>query len=535
MSSKQSLKALEEINIFCKDNKQLRSYFFFFFLVAICGYASIMLSLCPSNDDYCRYILNKHVGSLDDARYLSIIIECFLYFSHIITDAAPFSQIISCALLAYVAVVFAKILIVDIDDKYSILCLAPLVVNPYILECMMFRFDNPFMMLALLCSVFSAYLACFNEKRLVFMQSALLLQSLFLYQPASSAYFVICIYFLLVDLTSDKSLISLFKGMRYRVYTPIITLLFYLPFVSDIRYSREKSGNIFLIPTSFENIKRIFENIFCYVRNLETDWFCNTSGKIFFFLLVVFSVFFIVDVFKNINNKITALYRSIFIAILLTIFFISPLGVCAFLCSFSFEGNTSIYPRILYCFGILLSLVLYKNYQFIKRYEIFKKIYVGYLCCFGVWNIVFLNSSGNVIHCYRKLQQFVFYDLTNDVHDILKLNNKFTHFCIQGAVSSQAMQNFSQVYPILDRIIPEKSYTPHYCILALLSHQILYFTLKYMPMSEHLKKTKYLSKKLLKNHLWYDIYSLDEKILLFQLKKDVKFGFNSPMMRVRPE
>lgn len=522
VSSEKSLKVLEEINIFHRDNEKLRNVFLFFFFVALCGYAAIIISNCPYNDDYWRYIFNDHVGRDIDIRYASVFLDIIFYFSNIITDNAPLSHVISCAFLAYIAIVFIKIFEINVDDKCALLCVIPIVVNPYLLECMMFRFDNPFMMLALLCSVLSAYLSCFNDKKLILMQVVLLLYSLFLYQPAISAYFIILLYCLLVELGGNKTLVSIVVGKRYFLYTLMITMLCYLPFISKITYRREETGDLFLIPSSLENIRKILKNIYYYIESLRVDWLYNSSGKIFFFLSVIFSIFFIIGVFKNIKNRVTAFNRSILTFLLLIVFFISPLGAFAFLCKLC-QGSVSIDPRILYGFGILISLVLYKNYQSIEKYNFFKAVYVAYLACFGIWNVVFLNSAGNVLYRYKKLQEYVYYDIVKDISEILKNNNNFKYCGFRGNVYSQSLANFSQIYPIFDRVIPERWHVICYSRLSLLSHQFSDFITNDRQKNSWMYDDMNVSKKLLKSRSSYNLYSIDDNALFCQFDCDLKF------------
>lgn len=523
VSSEKSLKVLEEINIFHRDNEKLRNVFLFFFFVALCGYAAIIISNCPHNDDYWRYVFNDHVGRDIDIRYASVFLDIIFYFSNIITDNAPLSHVISCAFLAYIAIVFIKIFEINVDDKCVLLCVIPIVVNPYLLECMMFRFDNPFMMLALLCSVLSAYLSCFNDKKLMLMQVVLLLYSLFLYQPAISAYFIILLYFLLLELGENKTLVSIVVGKRYFVYGFMIATLCYLPFVSKVTYRREETGDLFLIPSSLENIRKILKNIYLYIENLRVDWLCNSSGKIFFFLSVIFSIFFIVGVFKNIKNRVTSFNRSILTFLLLIVFFISPLGVFAFLAALCHDG-VLIYSRILYAFGVLISIVLYKNYQSIEKYKFLKVIYATYLSFFGIWNVIFLNSAGNITYQYRKLQDYVCYDLVKDVYDIMENNSNLKYFSIRGWVSSQNLANFSQIYPIIDKIIPEQWHIIYYSRLSLLSQQFSYYIVNERQIINWLYEDKYISKKLLKSCGSYNLYSINDSVLVCQFNGDVNLG-----------
>lgn len=525
---------LKKINIFDKENKNLKNSFLFFFFIALCGYASIMLSISPYNDDYCRYVANMPVGTLFSARYTTRFLEILMYFSEIVTDAAPFTQILSCAFLSYSAIVCMKILNINDNDNYAKACMIPIVVNPYLLECMMFRFDSPFMMLALFCSVMSAYLTSVDGKKMLLIQVILLLHSLLLYQVAISAYFIICTYLFLIELSKNVSVLSAFLKMKYWLYTLLITAISYLPITTSISYFK-KDGRLLLNPLSGDDIKCICENIELYIGNLRTDWAYNPVGQFFIAALIVFSLFFLIDVFKNLKNKTSIIFRCLLIIIFLFIFFMMPFGFSSCLVDIKRLWISSICPRMLCCFGFLISIVLYKNYSTIRDYKILKNLYMLYLCCFGMWNLIFLNSAGNIIHCYRKLQELVLYDVSNDISDILNdKNNHFSKFCINGAISSVAMKNFAELYPMIYRIIPDRWSVVKHCAIALFNHKIADCLIKYGLYGGIFKEYKWSHKALLKSHLWYDVYSIDNEILLFELKNNKNFrNPDSQLLRIK--
>ncbi len=158
------MEQLKEINLFHKENTQLRKCFFFFFVIAVCGYLSLIVSFCPYSDDYCRHVANFHVGAMNGQRYVTFVLELIMYLSNIITDAAPFTHIMSCGFLAYSAIICLRMFKVNLDNKLEIFCFVPIVINPFLFESMMYRFDNPFMTLALLLVVLSAYFSSLYQK-----------------------------------------------------------------------------------------------------------------------------------------------------------------------------------------------------------------------------------------------------------------------------------------------------------------------------------------------------------------------------------
>ena len=528
----------DEINLFNNTNKALKQCFLFFFFVAVCGYISVMVSSCPYNDDYPRYMANIHVGTIAAARHMTFLLELLMYLSNVVTDAAPFTQIISCALLAYCAVLCLKIFNIDIKDRmgikdrWAIVCFIPIIINPYILEVMLYRFDNIFMTIPLLFAIFSAYLSVFNNKRWLFAQTALLVIGLLMYQAAISAYFTIFVYLFLKEIMTGAKLAAVISKMRYWFLTLLLTACFYIPFALSLTYCVQNGESVLIIPKNFESIRIIVHNIARYFSIFYTDWALSAIGQIF---LAIITVFFIGTVSKTVENTKSIVAAS-FSAIVVFFLFLCPIGLCLLVRVICFEGNESILPRILYTIGILISLILHDTYLLFKCTKYSEIFYKFLLSSIVVWNIVFSNSVGNIIRCLREVQQHVFYDISKDIFEITNENKKITRVCVIGSVRTQAMANFFKLYPIMERIIPEKWSVPSYSQIVMMNSEFANMFWKHIPVCERYIESEYQSKKLLKKHMLYDLFILDNRLLLISLKEEAKFEDPlRPFVRIRNE
>lgn len=510
------MEEFKEINLFDKDNYQLRKCFFFFFVVAICGYLSIMVSFCPYSDDYCRHVANFHVGTMSGQRHVTFILELIMYLSNVITDAAPFTYVISCVFLAYSAVLCLRMFKVNLNNKLEILCFVPIVINPFILEAMMYRFDNPFMTLALLLAALSAYFSSLYEKRWFILQSVPLLISFFIYQAASALYFIVLAYNFVMEIHSGTSISKTVLKMRYWFFTLLFVGFFYLPFTYLLTYFISDKGEVLILPISLENIGRIFANASYYLQTIYSDWSVNAVGEFFF---CIFSIFTINTLIQTANNT-KSIISVIITALGIFAFLISPSGLYIFLAFF--EGGVLIHPRIIYSMGMLMSLVLFNNCRLFKQIKISYIFYAGIVSVFCLWNVIFLNSATNVIHYYRILQRHVSYDIAKDLFSITNDNKNIKEVCITGAVKSQAMSNFVQLYPIIEKIVPEQWNIPDYCRIALMSPNFSEQMLQFIPITKEYSANNYLNKRLIKKHMWYDLFLLDEHLLLVALKSDIK-------------
>ena len=512
------MEEFKEINLFDKDNYQLRKCFFFFFVVAICGYLSLMVSFCPYSDDYCRHVANFHVGTMSGQRHATFILELIMYLSNVITDAAPFTYVISCVFLAYSAVLCLRMFKVNLNNKLEILCFVPIVINPFILEAMMYRFDNPFMTLALLLAALSAYFSSLYKKRWFILQSVPLLISFFIYQAASALYFIVLTYNFVMEIHSGTSISKTVLKMRYWFFTLLFVGFFYLPFTYLLTYCVSNDGGMFLIPKNAENITKIIENILRYFSSMYSDWSGSAVGNIFFCVLAILIINTLIQTWNNTKSIVSIITVALGIFALL----LAPSGMYVFLRVVAFEGNILIMPRIIYSMGMLISLVLFKNCRLFKQIKISYIFYAGIVSVFCLWNIVFLNSATNVIHYYRILQRHVSYDIAKDLFSITNDNKNIKEVCITGAVKSQAMSNFVQLYPIIEKIVPEQWNIPDYCRIALMSSNFSEQMLQFIPITKEYSANNYLNKRLIKKHMWYDLFLLDEHLLLVALKGDIK-------------
>ena len=511
------MKTFESINI-VKDNKeQLRNCFLFFFFIAICGYISLIVSFCPYSDDAHRYVTNLSVGELGSLRSNTFLLELFAYLSTVITDTAPFSHIISCLFLAYSATICLKIFDVDLNNKWEVLCFAPVIINPYMLEVMMYRFDNSFITFAFMLSITSVYLSSSNNKRWLFAQVALLLLCLFTYQPALFVYFIAFTYFFINELSLGQKFVTIISKMRYWFLTLAITAICYVPFALSLRYSKVEGKSLFVIPTNIKNIRIITDNIIQYFSKLYVDWSENTAGQIFFFMFIIFAL----NMIFRTAVKTRSVSSILLVAIYTFIFTLCPIGTCLLLRTLVYEGNEAI-VRIMYSVGLLISLVLFSNHSLFKKNKGSDIFHNFLISIFVIWNMVFLNSAANIIQYFRELQQHVFYDISKDIFDITNKDQNIKKICITGTVETQAMSNFFKLYPIMNRIIPEQWNIPDYCRIALINPQFSKQILTNAPICEEYIESEYSNKKLIKSHMMYNIFSLDHVLLLIELKKNIK-------------
>ncbi|MDR3151775.1 MAG: glucosyltransferase domain-containing protein, partial [Holosporaceae bacterium] len=441
-----------------------------------------MASGSPYNDDFCRYISNFQVG-FNYNRHGASFLEILSFFSFLYSyDTVPFFSIISCAILACIAIICKKIL--DIvhkweyaSNKYIFVCLIPIVVNPYLVEVMIFRFDNLFITIALLCSTGAAYfsaarnycdetgksetnhIANIGMAKWIFIQLWLLLFSLLVYQAAFSAYIVVFTYVLLVNLSKNKRLSQIASEMRHWIYSMLLSLGSYIPFATTMNAEKIELKSAFSkeMPRSIQEVtNNTIANICNYSRELYNDWSVNAAGLIFFVLSICFVLTFLIDTWENIKSKPIAIARITAICICMLAFFLSPLGISTPLELSSHKVYEFLNPRIIYSIVILMAFILYKNYFFImqktgissvavksiytRKHMLHCRMYEMFLVLFGLWNIYYMNCFGNIMYAQRQLQHNVLYDLANDLNALGQRYPNLSRLYIPNNVRTPVMR-----------------------------------------------------------------------------------------------
>lgn len=88
-------------------------------------------------------------------RFLSTAFATVVHTDHYLVDVAPLSQLLAILIAAFSAVLVLYILLGRTRfTLWELLAAVPIGLNPYFLECISFRYDAPYMAIALLCAVF---------------------------------------------------------------------------------------------------------------------------------------------------------------------------------------------------------------------------------------------------------------------------------------------------------------------------------------------------------------------------------------------
>ena len=539
--SERSLIFLKEINIFLDKNKHLRNYFYFFFFITLCGYASVIFYHNPHCDDNARYAFNYTCGFGGDGRPGPGLLEKIMYLSNFVFDAAPFTQILSCAIVSYVTLIVLKIFdednfLLKIKSKKSnycffLLCFVPVALNPYILEVFLFRFDNLFINVAYLCSTLAAYLSTKNNRGCLGFQILFLFYCLIFYQAAISAYCIIFIFKFLEEIICKNSIDRVIRKFSDWFATIFFTLILYLPLLLNLDTEvRNPDRCKYIIPYDFENLEIICKNFLDYLIEFKADWSETVVGIFIFALFLITLADCLIRACKkeNLLKKIFNLFMVIllFFGLLVAIF-----GVNTFLPKSYYISFEKINPRTIYCIGIAISFLFFynfKNFCILNSQKLLSTLYKIALFIFSLWNIVILNSFGNIFDKQYGFLNHIYYELGKDLNEIMQDSNEkelYLHFNGLPKVSSANL--FLSEYPFFNKffikdwhffitaqLIPYSPELYSQLSKSKVSYKLFFSnSLLFNPLEGIVYDQKYFSKKNLKQNFWYDISILDEKII----------------------
>lgn len=114
-------------------------------------------AILRANFYYVDDIMRAYDGSMGwDAfsRYLSNFVSFFLHADSFLTDISPLPQLLACVLLGAASV--TVLYVITGRMRFSVweyAAVLPLGLSPYMLECLSFKYDAPYMAISILASV----------------------------------------------------------------------------------------------------------------------------------------------------------------------------------------------------------------------------------------------------------------------------------------------------------------------------------------------------------------------------------------------
>lgn len=384
-------------------------HFVALFLIYLAGISSILLANRFYLDDLGR-ALYGYADWLPSARPLTELFSWLFYLGPMTMDASPLTQFIAIGVLALTSLILLAILRTRVS-WWSVICTVPVGLSPYVLENLSYKFDSPSMALAMLCSVFPAYLARKRTFRTFSGAAALLFASASLYQPALGAYMAICCYFILADLASRKRFAVVLRRAGDFILPFVLGIGLYVP-QAHLWFKKSEYTDYITqhaaIPPIPELPAAVWDNIRTYAGFFLEDWTGNSLGMLLGVSALCFTVVLFLRWLRNtccatirvraatrpldrpvLGNLLASAGRLLLLLLVLPCFWLTPLGLQVVL------DYPAWSPRTFYSFGVVLSLMLLHLGLFAKGR--FKRLGIRGLQALLIWQLlVFAQVYGNM-------------------------------------------------------------------------------------------------------------------------------------------
>lgn len=410
--------------------KGFLKYFAFVYFVYFIGYFGLLRANVYYIDDLGRS-KDGYFGFLNFSRYLSENLSKLIHLNlYTNTDISPITQLIAIAILSFGSMLLVKI-IVKKQNYFALFASIPLGLSPFFLENMSYKFDSPFMALALISPIIPFL---FLRKKFCFFIVSILaiLTALNTYQAANSVYIVLSMFFIFLMFINKNTLRYICINLSVFIFSYIIALGIYKFYIATNVNTYVSSE---IIKENF--IKGVFENI-KKTLDIYNNAVNHTAFK--YILCIVIFIFLIASFKKSKINKINTLILGI-------IFIIT--SICFTQGAYLVLKTPLFATRAFNSIGVLVSIIFIYSLNF-NKFNISKII-----ICFGIYFLIIqANSYANALKAqddYSKIRMELMY---SDINKIIPDDNvKFNIFITKGIDDSPVVKNSIKNFPIINSLV----------------------------------------------------------------------------------
>jgi len=444
--AKQEIKAcLSEI-----DFRSLVKPVVWMFVVYLLGILTIIRANFLYRDDLARAIRGFR-GWHDWSRYVSEFSSIFVHGDTHLTDISPLPQLLAILILSVSSVLLVYVTGNKKITTVRLLASIPLGLSPFFLECLIFKFDAPYMALSILVSIVP-FLFISRKKAFLFCSIACLLMMWTTYQAASGVYLMIVLILCFQDWNSRKKSskeILVFLGQVALAFGLALLLFkFFLMKTFNEQESAYVSNAMYPVSTILSGAVHNLKN---YAMTINGD--LGIVWKIGI-LLVLF--FFVVKSIRRAAQRIVLSFLASITVLALS--FILSFGAYSFLI-------TPLYaPRAFLGLGVFLSIVCV---YVVSDYTKWAKVIVLALnWCF----FIFAFSYGNALADQTRYAEFRIEILLHDLSTLYpNRNREELSFNFKNVIDyAPSIQNIAKNYPLIEKLVPRRlgdyPWDDYYCL-----------------------------------------------------------------------
>ena len=371
------------------------------------------------------------------SRYVSEFGSIFIHADTRLTDISPLPQLLSVFIMAISSVLLVYVTGNKKITVIRLLASIPLGLSPYFLECLVWKFDAPYMALSILISIIP-FLFITRKKAFLFCSIVCLLIMCMTYQAASGIYMLLVIIRCFQDWNDrkkpDKEILSFLWIAGLAFCITMVCFKFF--FMKPVDYSYNDG---FSVSTNMHSISQMLPGIWFNIKNYAMTIY-HDMGVIWKIGIVLICVFFVIkSVSTSSRKKISSFFMSL------------PAIMLSFVLSYGFYFlliNPLPSPRTFLGFGAFLAVLCVYVVSDYKKLAIVPVL--ALVWCF----FVFAFSYGNALADQARYEEFRYSIL---LHDLSALYPESDNMPIRLANSidfTPSIKNISKHNPIIERLVP---------------------------------------------------------------------------------
>ena len=493
----------EEISNFIRENRFLLKPIMWMFLIYLIGALAIIFAGVHFADDVARTNYG-YAGWNGFSRYLSTVIAHVLHADGYLYNIAPLPQILALLILAVASVVLICVVVgkeVFRKPKWGwyLIAAVPLGLSPYMLECLSYQYDAPYMAISVL---FAILPVLFRKCKKWVYSLAILVGVLVICMTYQAAIGILPMVVLIVAMREwNNKEAGVKSGWKYVGFSAVMFLISLVLFQKVLMKPREVYVSNSL-PEIQNLIPEFFEHLGQYFNLVLTDfkvWWLVLIGII----LVGFVILFVI---RSKRNKIKALAVSV-------------LGTTAILVlSFAFYAvlDKPLYAtRAMYPLGVAIAIIAIYVMGGTKRAWILKMPVAIIAWCF----LVFALTFGNALKEQDNYRNMVVDMAIADINELSVIQDgEIKYVQVSGRVGfSPVILHMPRDYNILPRLLMP-SYSEY---VPWMAHRVLQQSGLPLVYDENINLTE-MDLPILKETALYNIYG-DEKYVLVEFKGEQVF------------
>lgn len=484
----------EKIKKFMSENRFLVKPFLVMLLIYLVGALAIILAGVHYADDVARTTFG-YGGWNGFSRYFSTFFSRILHADTYLTNVAPLPQILALVILAVASVMLVYLVagkeVLKVKKwGWYIVAAVPLGLTPYMLECLSYQYDAPYMAISVL---FAILPVCFRDCKKWVYGLAILISVLVICTSYQAGIGIMVMMFIILAMrdwsekrVEDK---AVWKTFGFSCVAFLLSLLLFQQVLMrprDAYASNSLPGINELIPKFFEHLGQYFSLVFSDFK----FWWLLIIGMISIGFVVMF-------VLKAKRNK----WAAVLVAV------IGGLAIVVLAFAFYAVLDKPLYAtRAMYPLGAAIAIFAVYAVSGEKKAGVLKIPVVILSYCF----LVFALTYGNALKEQDNFRNMVMDMVTSDINELpMMQDGKTKNVMLRGSVGfSPVILNMPTNYTIMQRLLMP-SYSEYVPWMAYkLTHQSgLHLTVVEGDLEED-------ELSILKETVLYNLYGDEENILV---------------------